>query len=370
MIPVALHRRTNKDKTITLSLRYIDPATEMEVKSAICRTEANPSKTRLRSWEAIARDAIYQLRKEFQGEPRRTEVKYLNLAKGLDLYIDWCQEIGPHGQANIAPSTLNNRITHITSLLDFIRRKAKADGKRRAPGCMHLIFRYYPAQWRDSMIHDGLAPGTINSRLSSCAAWWGWAVDHGYSHANPIGEIRRVPTMKGKRALLRFKEAEDIAEIIGAMDTLEKKAAIVLLAHTGIRHGEARSLTWDCIAGDVLSIPEYRETTKIHCRDIPMTAKLQESLEMLESLGRKPYILGGPAKLTSQLNTWLRPHKATPHDFRRFFITNMEGVGAPTTVIDDLAGHSPGKVRAAYTPKSNLKAARPWIRKFGAWMEE
>ena len=73
--------------------------------------------------------------------------------------------------------------------------------------------------------------------------------------------------------------------------------------------------------------------------------------------------------MSSQLNSWMRASGATPHDLRRFFNQALEKLGAPQYVIDDLMGHAPGKVRAAYSRQDNPEQCRKWVEKFGQWLD-
>jgi len=169
------------------------------------------------------------------------------------------------------------------------------------------------------------------------------------------------------------------ADLMGLLESLEEppREWIQLLATTGLRQGEAKALEWGDWDRDsgVLAVHRGRETTKRHQRSILLPKLATEALWAIAELsgdGCGPYILSIHANyrpLTSQLNSVLRPHGVRPHDLRRFFVTALETLGAPKTVVDDLVGHSADKVRAAYTPAENVEAARPWIEKFDQWLE-
>jgi len=374
VIPVRVHLRTNQDKSYTLSLRYTD-AFGKDVRQRFCRTEPRCTQRRLRKWMRKAADGAHDLEQQFQGNILdRKQVKWRDLDEGLTEYLAWCQAPTVSGPPNCARGTIANQARHIGQFLKFVRGQMTTERPGRIPlHFMHHIWRNRPATWRDSLIAKGLAAGTINSMLASVAAWYKWAVDHGYAWNNPVAGVLRVKQGPVNRANLPVQAPEELADLLGNMETLQSKVAVMLLAHTGIRQGEAKILRREDVRGDVLHIPKGEtETTKLHQRAVPLTEGLVEALAMLESAQPGPYILctedGKP--LTSQLNRWLEKHGVKPHDLRRFFITAMETIGAPARVIDDLVGHSPGKVRAAYTPRENLEASRPWIREFEKWLDD
>ncbi len=371
----AIHRR-NSDGSYSFLLRYKD-AEGKDVRKTFCRTEPKCGVRSLANWQREAAHGAFELQRQLQGNilPRK-QVKWRNIEQGMDEYLAWCQTKGPSGRPNSARGTIANKSRHIGAFLLFFRAKGAADRPGKRPlRFMHHIWPYYIAHWRDSLIAKGLAATTINTMLASLAAWFKWAVDHGYNYNNPARDILRIKA-GNDRAVLPIRAPEDLAELLGNFENLQPKVAVMLLAHTGLRQGEARLLRWDDVRDDTVEVAAGEtETTKLHQRTIPLTSAVVEALAMLkDSRGEHPgtFVLcaaDGQA-LTSQLNKWLKPHDVKPHDLRRFFITAMETIGAPASVIDDLVGHSPGKVRAAYTPAENLEASRPWVRRFEKWLDK
>jgi len=139
------------------------------------------------------------------------------------------------------------------------------------------------------------------------------------------------------------------------------------LATTGMRQGELRAMRRadTDLAGQRLTIPnEGHETTKRHARVIPLCnttntavrdywmARTDDNYLMLESQGRP---------LSSQLNTWLKPHGLRPHDLRRWAINALHGGKFSQAWIDYLVGHAPRTTDAAFYTAPSLNDLREMV---------
>jgi len=365
---VTIWKRWNKgDGSCALYLRYTDPLTRRDERELVYRTEPRAGVRTMRRAMGIARDLAAEKRRELLADGA-TRLEQIGLEDGRDAYLLWCQSLGPNGMERRARVTVSNNERNITAFLGQL-----AAEQRVTVGMMHQIRRTHVARWRDWLAGRGLSAGTVNNMVASVSAWLAWGEDHGHIHANPcrrilyerVGNRRANPPITGPDELVRLQDK---------MPDRHRADVVLLLACTGLRQGEFGDMTWECWkeGESLLEVPEGRETTKRHARRIPLTTQATEALRRLraESEGG-PYIAGarkGYNKLTSQVNKWLKPCGVKPHDLRRFFVTALETIGAPKSVIDDLAGHSPGKVRAAYTPTDNLAVARRWIAVFAKWL--
>lgn len=367
MRTVSISKRWNRgDGSCTLYLRWRNPYTDQDEREPVYRTAPKAGVRAMRRAEAIVRELAAAKRKELltDGDSR---IETITLAAGRDAYLLWCQSLGANGQERRARATTLHNERNITAFLGHLRNEQRAHA-----GMMHQIRRTHVARWRDWLAGRGLAPGSVNNMVASVSAWLAWAEDHGHVKANPCHRILYERTSQG-RPKLPVAGPDQLLSLLEKMADRHRADVVLLLACTGLRQDEFAEMGWECWdkAEGLLRVPEGRETTKHHARAIPLTSQATGALERLWADTEGPYLAGarkGYNKLTSQVNKWLKPLGVKPKDLRRFFITAMETIGAPSRVIDDLAGHSPGKIRGAYTPAENLEASRPWIEKLGAWL--
>ncbi len=363
---VTLATITNSDKSVTFYLRYMGAEGKI-IKKKCIKSEPDPTKTSLRQWTRRAHVAAADFQRALENPPnkKRRPIVHLSLVEGLTRFLEWGTDIGPGGQQNRAEGTLVNIERHCRAWMDWLGGLEKYKIRE-----MSQAIRYHFSYFRDHLLRLRLAPGTVNLYLASLGAWFAWGVDHGHVYRNEVRGVLRVkaPT---RRAEVSLRTVADLDALLAKVGGPVQRAYITILAGTGLRQGEAKALRWADwdSAMDTLTVVAGRETTKRHDRVIPLPDQVSRSLDWLGANSGGDYVFGGEKPLSSQLNRWLRPHGVSPHDLRRFFITAMEGLGAPKTVIDDLVGHSPGKVRGAYTPGDNLEATRPWIAKFQGWLE-
>lgn len=342
-------------------------------------SEPHPTKARMRAISRNVRDYARQRRREMENEQRALGgITPISLTDGLEAYIDRIRAKGPDGILRRAKGTADNVERHITAFINefLLPRKYYAPTKFH----MHLVTRNMLALWRDWLESQGYMPGTINAMLGAISAWFRWAVDYGHSPINPVHGLERL-RMPVERVHIPLIDSmwmrDELRRIIAAIRNPQMSLAATVLATTGLRQGELKLLrtTNVDLKARILTVPPGRETTKIHGRRVPLCKQARMALAGLLVRfedGADRYLVTSirdPLKpITGQFSVALKRVGFTPHDLRRFFITALETIGTPKTVVDDLAGHSPGKVRQAYTPETNIEAALPWIHRFEDWL--
>jgi integrase len=156
-------------------------------------------------------------------------------------------------------------------------------------------------------------------------------------------ERRRVRPERSTHVIM---EDSQVLEIIAGLEA-HKRAAVYLLAATGLRQGELRSLTRADIVDGAIHVPEpLRARTKLHERIIPLGEGGRQFLTSLPTEGL--LFTDGSRPWTSQLNRWLGNWSAKPHDFRRWFNNRLCRLGCPAYTVDYLMGHAISAVRQAY----------------------
>lgn len=374
-IQVSWIKRENSDGSWTFFVRWKDD-TGKRRHERVFRTEPKCTKRRLKSpWAKRAADAAWKHQQKLDGFQHKTQREHYEKATiTASKYIQWLAMDDGSGQPNAADGTIANQVRHINDFVEFWNALGSQSGNTLL--WMPQMSQWHCAQWRDELLSRGLKAGTVNTMLASVSAWLTWCVQEGYKVFNPMRNVRRQKVTRERLPRLKLQKPEDVRALLDSFaDDPLRYPALLLLAHTGMRQGEATKLTWSNYSGTIIHVPRAKTTkTKLHERWIPVTFMLQNALDSLKLRRREdqPYILlgAGGNPFTSQYNRWLKGHDIKPHALRAFFKTALETIGAPSYVVDDLLGHSPGKVRAAYTPASNPSLAKEWIGRFEQWFKE
>ncbi len=379
MIRVSWYKRLMPDKSYTLGIRWIDPKTGQEVRRMVgIRTDPKPGKKALEKAIDRAKAEVERQSEQLNREATAdVPVQNLELRQAATMFVAWCDTRGANGLTRSAEGTTANKARHIDSLIHFCH---SYHWHLPARFALSYLNRNMLALWRDDLEKRGYGAATVNTMLASASSWLAWAVDYGHVKFNPCSGLLRLRTI-AKRADGPLADPENMRQELGRI--LERlapgrfRAAAIFLACTGLRQGELRGLKVRDVDVEeaVLQVPAGRESTKRHARTIPLCRQATEAArELLDLAGDEPsdWLLPSvrdPSRpMTSQLSKAFKRAGATPHAFRRFFQTALETVGTPKNVVCDLLAHSPGRVRAAYTPASNIEAARPWIEAFSRWL--
>jgi integrase len=364
----------NADGSMTFYARWKDTDTAKSVQKKLLRTEPEVRVRSFRVWRTKAHQQAYALGGILAGgaDGPRPGIVWLRLKDAVREYLIWCRAEGPHGIPNAVEATTINRQRILEEFLAFTR------GRWPKLRAIHHVLLFHVASWRDgALIPAKLAPGTVNAKLATVSAWFSWAVDHGRCWQNPCASLKRLPNPQRERPALTVQTASELRELLEVLPEARRRAAICVLATTGLRQGEFKLLTWehwDEAERMIAVTGSEHERTKRHRRTIPLCAQATQALSLLRQLRADddgPYICGAGHNrrpMTAQLNAWLKGADVTPHDLRRFFRTAMETIGAPGPLIDDLLGHVTSRVRKAYTPTVNLEAAREWIDRLEEWL--
>lgn len=364
----------NADGSVTFYARWKDTDTAKYVQKKLARTEREVRVRSLRLWRTKAHQEAYALGGILAGgaDVPRPGIAWLRLKDAVREYLTWCRAEGPYGVPNAAEATVVNRERILQEFLVFVH------GRWPRLRAIHHVLLFHVASWRDgALIPAKLAPGTVNAKLATVSAWFSWAVDHGRCWQNPCANLKRLPNPQRERPALSVQTPDELRELLAALSEPRRRAAICVLATTGLRQGEFKLLQWehwDEAARTIAVAGSEHERTKRHRRTIPLCAQATQALSLLRGLradGDGPYICGAGHNrrpMTAQLNAWLKGTGVTPHDCRRFFRTALETISAPGPLIDDLLGHVTSRVRKAYTPTVNLEAAREWIGRLEEWL--
>ncbi len=374
---VRVMRRRNKDKSWTFYLRWLVVGDEKEHLKRLFRTEADVLKPALRRWHHQARLEAYDVQDFYTADRPRRALRTA-ISDAMELYLQWIGGDKFH-HAQKAALTISSAETTLVRFLHFLgdyfpnTRSCQQLSSKHINGVggededgqpLPLGYRY----WRQysSRAQDGKEPlkdSTIVTELSYISSFLSWCADptRGYVMMNPF--VFRRPKIRGKRTWV--PSTVRIVQAIEVQESLLQKVTLRILAATGIRQGELRHLhisAWSPTTG-LLVIPEgEKERTKQHARTLAISGETARMLA--EHVGERTtgYLIERKGcKLTSQINTWLRPLELTPHDLRRWARTELERAGAQPYAIQDILGHEKGKIRRAYTPELSEDVARRWL---------
>jgi len=193
----------------------------------------------------------------------------------------------------------------------------------------------------------GSKPNTLRRYHSALAVVFDHARDAGLVETNPCRGIR-LP--KAQEIPIRFLEPADLERIYAAC-VPEVGPFIVVLAETGLRLGEAQSLTWQDIA------PAYdritvRKSKSHRTRILDLTPRGADAFrEMERRRGPVPLIGLQPVFGKGYDDSWVRRlfHQAVRkagfetlrlHDLRHGFASSLVRAGVPIPTVAELLGHS------------------------------
>lgn len=364
VVKVSVQRDVNKDGSITFGLRWRVGGGSKLAYRRVLRTEPSPSRDSRAKWEREVAEARLDKERELNGDARQY-VTAIKMGDAADAYVGWCE-------SNRSPST-TARVDRVTThVIGYFQ----GTFDLRNVGSVSMA---HVARYRDYLDERGLSASTINCYLSDLSAWLGWCVKEGYSHHNPVAGVNR-PTVEQTRAAVPLKGADDLWRLLDHLANPVRRSTVGLIAVTGVRIGEGASLMWDDW-DEPLGVLTIRrqgrmERTKRHFRCLPVASVGRSFLEPLRHLNSGgPYILGsqgGHTKLTSQVNTWLKPFGVAPKHLRQWFRSSLETLGCEWYEVDDLLGHRTSRVRASYTSGlrdgKDLEGATRIIEKLDAWL--
>ncbi len=203
-----------------------------------------------------------------------------------------------------------------------------------------------------------IAPQTFAHELNTMNGVFTFAVRQGLILANPARDIqrRRIP-----QARITIPTREEFQRLVAAIRNSDGRLGsqrqakagadlVELLAYSGCRIAEARSLKWGDVAFErnCLTITGGETGTKNHeSRTVPMTGALHDLLLRMRPdplpQAQDPISPVADAKKCLQTAcTRLKFQRFTHHDFRHFFATTCIEAGVDIPTISKWLGHKDG----------------------------
>lgn len=220
--------------------------------------------------------------------------------------------------------------------------------------------------------NPSLKPATVNRDLSVFRRVLNWGVEESILSVNPLGRLRLERERRTKRPVMSFREER----LLMTYAPLHLERIILCALDTGMRRGEIFAQRWEDVDFDNLILHvTHSKTPEGEARDIPLTARLYESLKPFRRDRGVIFTYdGNPIKVVK--TTWassLRRAKLRHfrfHDLRHTANTRMMLAGVLQEVRREIIGHSSQRSRDVndrYT-QIELPEKQDAIRKLEIWI--
>jgi integrase len=175
-----------------------------------------------------------------------------------------------------------------------------------------------------------------------------------------------VKPLKGVTKRLRYLMPDELQRLISnCQDHL--RPIVILLAHTGMRKGEALGLTWNQVDFEK-GIITLMDTKNNECRHVPMDETVKSTLRDINRNGEHVF----PGLKPGKPLVWveLSFHNALEksgiedfkiHDLRHTFASNLVMAGVDLMTIKELLGHKTLEMTLRYAhlaPDHKMRAVK------------
>jgi len=294
-------------------------------------------KTDARRWVQVTEAAIREGR-----HFKTTEAKKHTLGELIDRYIRevlprkpksqkkqtaqlqwWKGELGAFTLADVTPAMIAQKRDELVSGIT-------CRGRQRASA---TVVRYLSA---------------LSHAFSIAVREWGWLDD---------SPMRKVTKLKEPRGRDRFLSKEELDRLLQACKSSSNPylyPMVLLLVSTGMRFGEAASLTWSSVSLQQKRII-LKETKNGEVRAVPLSNQVVQMLTELEKKRRIDTLLVFPPRISAKVqkvqkridirHSWLKALKTAAiegfriHDLRHTAASYLTMSGASLTEVAHILGH-------------------------------
>ena len=253
--------------------------------------------------------------------------------------------------STLGPLTLSGLLDEVYAKY-WARAKAGHTAIQNAQTCIKTIGNIRPSQVTTSAIDaavaqwstEGVAPGTINRRLSALSKMLRHAHERGYISGMPV--LKREKEYQGR---IRYLSKEEEQTVVGYFRLICRPSLADLVqvaVDTGMRRGELLRLKWEDCDSDHIRVWETKNGKP---RSVPMTQRVIHVLN--ERRESNPHTTSVFHDLTEDMvrQGWdrVRSHmKLTEdrgfvfHALRHTFVSRLVQRGVNLRVVAALAGHT------------------------------
>jgi integrase len=223
-------------------------------------------------------------------------------------------------------------------------------------------------QWQDELIARGLAPTSVKRHRESLSSFFSWCVSEGYIAANPV-KSTAPPKDRRAREDMRPLPAPELEEVVTAVAEASPGYSdlVLVLAHTGLRWGEARAMLvrdfsempmpmLSVIRNQPEGITAALTPKSGKGRRVPVPDLLLAALgRFAEGKGPNELLLTRPgggqlhrSMFVRQTNWSVLGRGRTLHDLRHTAACDWILQGVPLTTVQAWLGHSSIEITARY----------------------
>lgn len=222
-------------------------------------------------------------------------------------------------------------------------------------------WRISPAAPQNKAKHEVRSLGalTVAKSLERLRQFFRFCVDNDWIGKNPAKPIK-APTAD-QRPTLPFTAEEMGSILTAAADNPRLRAMVLLLRHSGLRIGDAVTLSRDRVRDGRLLVYTAKTGTPVH---LPLPPEVIKALDQCPSRNQRFFFWTGEGGADTATNNWRdditrlcrRAEVAggRPHRFRDTFAVEMLARGVPIEAVSAALGHSDIKVTARHYS--------PWVK--------
>lgn len=231
--------------------------------------------------------------------------------------------------------------------------------------------------------------------LSTIKQMFTYAVSLGLVPQNPAISLK--PSFLGiaNNSRSRVLTDEEIVNFWGILSTsgtevsFATRTALQVLLLTGLRSGEARQLTWDCVDTDnhaiIIPVENQKMTlsqrAKANSFVVPISGFTMRRIQQLKGLDTVYVFAGNTAgtclsdrvfghyvrRVLSRPTVELDPF--TTHDLRRTFRTNLAKLGVDPVIAERCLNHSLGKIVSTYNLHHYIPERRAALKMYSDYIQ-
>jgi integrase/recombinase XerD len=196
-----------------------------------------------------------------------------------------------------------------------------------------------PSPVRELLVTPKLSAVSAADVLRVLRTFYRWAADE----LDVPDATRKVKAPKVDRFRPRTFRLDELHGLLEAANDEIEYALVTVLMETGIRIGEAWSMTYDRIRGDEMTVDG-----KTGERDVPLSQAVRSALVGVGGpkwvwVGRRGRLsVSGLQQMFGRLcgRAGISGAKASPHTMRHTFVTEQLRAGRPLPIVQMLAGHT------------------------------
>jgi integrase/recombinase XerC len=210
---------------------------------------------------------------------------------------------------------------------------------------------------------DGIAPRTLQTRLSACRSLFKFLLRNGELKRDPAAGVRAPKAPRKLPQVLDVDEMQTLVEIpTDRPDGKRDRAILELLYSSGLRISELTGLRWRDLDLDDASVRVTGKGRKT--RIVPVGGKALAALRDLRELdqvtsGDEPVFRGRngapitPSRVRSRMKFWAAERGITrrvyPHLMRHSFASHMLESSGDLRAVQELLGHADIATTQIYT---------------------